>query len=344
LEKVLWPKTLAVFYPHPGNDFDIWKGVLCAIILVGVTAIAVRFIRKAPYLAVGWFWYLGSLVPVIQVVQTGKHAMADRYAYIPLIGIFIIIAWGLPMLMEKWRYKKKALSILVGTLIPVLMMTTWIQVSYWKDTETIFKHTIRVIDNKYSDIALTHNNLGIVLENKGRINEAMTHYRTAIKIKSDFALPHNNLGNILFTIRDNNEAITHYQTALEINPGYAIAHNNLGIVLEVQGKLKEAIDHFKEAVRLNPELVLAHYNLGALLKNAGKLKEAIVQYRLAIKFKPDFALAHNNLGNIFLIMGETETAITHFKLAVKIDPNLDLAHNNLKIALLRLKDKERVKN
>ena len=120
LEKVLWPKTLAVFYPHPGNDFDIWKGILCAIILVGVTTIAVRFIRKTPYLAVGWFWYLGSLIPVIQVVQTGKHAMADRYAYIPLIGIFILVAWGLPELAAKWRYRSKVLTIAAAVILIII--------------------------------------------------------------------------------------------------------------------------------------------------------------------------------------------------------------------------------
>ena len=278
----------------------------------------------------------GTLVPVIQIVQTGGHAMADRYAYVPLIGVFIIIAWGLPGLMAKWRYKKKVLSLAVGICIPILMAMTWVQVGHWKDSETLFKHTIRITDSKYLDLALTHNNLGIVLEEKGRINEAITQYRTAMKVKPDFALPHNNLGNIMYSMQETEEAIAYYKSALKLNPDYAIAHNNLGIALEEKGELEGAIDHYREAVRLEPELVLAHYNLGIVLKEKGEFEEAIAHYGLAIKFKPDFALAHNNLGNTLLAMREPEKAIVHYRLAIKIDPNLVLARNNLKVALLQL--------
>ena len=123
LEKTIWPKGLAIFYPHPANDFILWKGVLCGMVLVGITAISIRLIREARYFAVGGFWYLGTLVPVIGLVQVGAQSMADRYAYIPLIGIFIIIAWGVPALIVKWRYKEKALSISVGIMIPVLMLS-----------------------------------------------------------------------------------------------------------------------------------------------------------------------------------------------------------------------------
>jgi len=335
LRKTVWPKELGVFYPHPGNALAVWKGILCGMALVGITIIAIRFIRKAPYFAVGWFWYLGTLVPVIQIVQTGRHAMADRYAYVPLIGIFIIVAWGLPELMAKWRYKKKVLSISAGILIPTLMMITWVQVGHWKDSETLFKHTIRVAGNKYPDRALTHNNLGIVLEEEGRISEAITHYRAAMKIKPDFALPHNNLGNIMFFMRETEEAIIYYKAALKLNPDYAIAYNNLGIALEEKGEFEGAIDHYREAVRLKPELVLAHYNLGTVLKEKGEFEEAIDHYREAIRFKPDFALAHNNLGNTLLAMRQTEEAIVHYRIAIKINPKLTLARNNLKIALLQ---------
>merc|ERR1711969_513138 len=152
-----------MFYPHPGNTLAVWKVILCGIALVGITIISIRLIRKAPYFAVGWFWYLGTLVPVIGIVQIGGQAMADRYAYIPLIGIFIIVAWGVPELISKWRYKEKVLSISVGIIIFALLITTWRQVSHWKNSITIFKHAIQVTDKKYPNFSGVHNNLGTAL-------------------------------------------------------------------------------------------------------------------------------------------------------------------------------------
>ena len=297
-----------------------------------ITLVAVRWIRRTPYLAFGWFWFLGTLVPVIQIVQTGAHAMADRYTYIPIIGLFIMVAWGLPDLLARWNHREKAPVIFAGLLIP-LMVVTWNQVGHWKDSITLFKHAISVTDNKYSDLALTHNNLGIAQEEKGRLSEAIAQYRTAMKIKPDFALPHNNLGNILFASQKTEEAITYYKSALKLSPDYAMAHSNLGIALEEKEELEEAIAHYREAVRLEPNLVLAHYNLGIVLKEKGELEEAISHYRAAIKFKPDFVLAHINLGNVLLAIQKTDEAITHYRFAIKINPNHILAHNNLKIAL-----------
>jgi len=161
LGKMIWPSGLSILYPHPGNALPVWQGILCGMVLVGITIISIRLIRKVPYFAVGWFWYLGTLVPVIGIVQVGGQAMADRYAYVPLIGIFIIAAWGVPELISKWRYKEKVLSISVGIIIPTLLVTTWWQVSHWKNSITIYKHAIRVTDKKYPNLALIHNNLGI---------------------------------------------------------------------------------------------------------------------------------------------------------------------------------------
>jgi len=196
-EKMIWPEKLAVFYPHPGNTLAVWKGLLCGMALVGITIISIRLIRKALYFAVGWFWYLGTLVPVIGIVQVGGQAMADRYAYIPLIGIFIIVAWGVPELISKWRYKEKVLSISVGIIIFTLLITTWKQVSHWKNSITIFKHAIRVTDKKYPNFASIHYNLGIALVAEGKNEEAISHYKMAIKINPDFALAQKNLETVL---------------------------------------------------------------------------------------------------------------------------------------------------
>ena len=193
LGKMIWPAKLAIFYAHPGNALAVWKGILCGMVLVGISAVTIRFIRKVPYLAFGWFWYLGTLVPVMQIVQTGRHGMADRYAYIPLIGIFIIVAWGLPELMAKWRYRDKFLILLAGIYFPILMVTTWNQVSHWKNSITIFKHAIRVTDKEYPDFALTHINLGNALLTERKTEEGIFHYRMAIKLKPDFADARHNL-------------------------------------------------------------------------------------------------------------------------------------------------------
>jgi len=208
--KMIWPRGLSILYPHPGNTLAVWKGILCGIALVGITIISIRLIRKAPYFAVGWFWYLGTLVPVIGIVQVGGQAMADRYTYIPLIGIFIIVAWGVPELISKWHYKEKVLSISVGIIIFTLLITTWRQVSHWKNSITIFKHAIRVTDKKHPTFAIAYNNLGIVLFAKQKNEEAISHYKMAIKLKPDYAKAYNYLGEALFTEQKIEEAISHY--------------------------------------------------------------------------------------------------------------------------------------
>ena len=198
--------------------------------------------------------------------------MADRYAYVPLIGIFIIVAWGLPELMAKWRHKKKVLSISAGILISALMMITWVQVGHWKNSITIFKHTIRVTDKTYPTFALAHNNLGIALVPEGKNEEAISHYKMAIGLKPDYAAAHNNLGNALFDEGKNEEAISHYKMAIKANPDYAQAYNNLGVVLFNTKMTEEAIDYFKEAIRVRPNYFDAHNNLETALLRSEELE------------------------------------------------------------------------
>ena len=180
LGKMIWPSGLSVFYAHPGNTLPVWKGILCGMALVGITIISIRLIRKAPYFAVGWFWYLGTLVPVIGIFQATAFAMADHYAYITLIGIFIIVAWGVPELISKWRYKEKVLSVSAGIIIFTLLITTWKQVGYWKNSITIFKHAIKVTDKEYPDFSLVYNNLGLALYAEGKTEEAIAHYKLSL--------------------------------------------------------------------------------------------------------------------------------------------------------------------
>jgi len=175
-----------------------------------------------------------------------------------LIGIFIIVAWGLPELMAKWRHKKKVLSISAGILILTLMPITWIQVSHWKNSITIFKHAIKVTDKKYPNFSLVHNNLGIALVAEGKNEEAISHYKMAIKVNPNHTLPYYNLGIAMTAQQKNEEAISYYKMAIRLNPNLTNAHYNLGIVLIQKGKMKEAVHHFRETVRLRPDLVKAH--------------------------------------------------------------------------------------
>jgi protein O-mannosyl-transferase len=256
LKKMIWPENLAFFYPYPFDN--VLEGILCCITLIGITIISIKFIRKAPYFAVGWLWYLGTFVPVIGIVPPGGgwpgSVTADRYAYIPLIGIFIIIAWGIPEIISKWRYKEKILSVSAGIVILGLMITTQEQVRYWKNTITIFKHTLQVTDKKYPNLAIVHNNLGIALFTDGKIEEAISQYKTAIKLKPDLIKPYYNLGIALFNYHKIEEAISQYKMAIKLNPNHSYAHYNLGLVLLHQGDLKGAIFHFKETLRITPDL------------------------------------------------------------------------------------------
>jgi len=231
LWKMLWPKGLAILYAHPGNTLAVWKGVLCGIALLVITTISIKLIRKAPYFVVGWFWYLGTLIPVIGFITPGPHLIADRYAYLPLIGIFVIIAWGVPELLKEWLYRKNVLKASAGILILTLMPITWIQVSHWKSSITVFKHAIKVTDKKYPSFSVVPNHLGVALFAKQKNEEAISHYKMAIKINPDYADAHYNIGIALVAEGKNEEAISHFKMAIELKPDFAAAQKNLETVL-----------------------------------------------------------------------------------------------------------------
>ena len=340
LQKMVWPSNLSVFYPHPEGALPVWKGILCGMVLVGITILAVKWIRKAPYFAVGWFWYLGTLVPVIGIVQVGAQAMADRYAYVPLIGIFIILAWGISGLLEKWDQRKKALPIAAGVVILVLMVVAWVQVGHWKNSITLFKHAISVTENQYPSFSDAHNNLGRALELKGDIGAAIIHYKNAIKINPKENTGYYNIGEILSSISRFEEAkiyykaaITHYKTAIKSSPNDANVYVNLGYFFEKTGNIDAAITHYKTAIKTNPNRVKAYINLGRMLSGVSRFEEAKTYYEEAIRVKPNSRIAHYNLANALSRQGDMEKAITHYKTAIKINPDYPQALSNLGILL-----------
>ncbi|MCP4367597.1 MAG: tetratricopeptide repeat protein [Deltaproteobacteria bacterium] len=291
LGKMIWPFNLTVYYPYP-KYIPVWQSVGAAFILVCLTSLILFAIHSKPYLTTGWLWFLGTLFPVVGLVQMGLHpAMADRYAYVSFIGLFIILAWGVPELLQRWRNNQKGLTILLIALTPVLMMITWNQVRYWKDSITLYKHTLEVNNKNH----VIHSNLGIALFEKGHVNDAIRHYSEALLIKPDYALAHNNLGYALSIQGNIDRAIHHYHMAIRYKPGYAHAHNNLGNALAGQGKKAEAMKHYALALKLKPDFAEAYNNLGVLLYSIGKIDDAIVHFKKALRIKPDYADARNNL-------------------------------------------------
>lgn len=328
--KTIWPQDLAVLYPYP-LSIPFWK-VICSGLFLAVMALAMTLGRKKrPYLFVGWFWFLGTLVPVIGLVQNGLWpALADRWAYVPIIGLFVIAAWGIPDLLARWRYKNSALGILGGILLVTFAVITLFQIGYWKNSRTLFEHTIEVT----GDNPVAHNNLGVSLKEMGEIDAAIQHYREALRIKPDYSKARNNLGAALETMGEIDAAIAHYREVLRIKPDHASTCSNLGGALKKQGHLDEAVALFQKALRLQPDHSEAHNNLGVTLEEQGRIDEAIAHFREALRIKPDYADAHSNLGSALLKQGRTEEAIIHCQKALRIQPDLYLAHNYLGVALV----------
>ena len=366
LFKMCWPLNLAVLYPHPVT-YPIWQSLGAAFLLTVITLSAIAWVRRFPYFTMGWFWYLITLIPVIGLVQVGVQAWADRYTYIPLVGIFMAMAWGISELTKQWSYRNKILSISAGIVIFLLTVLSWQQIQFWKDDFSLYPHAIRVTEN--NDMA--HNNLGTTYYNKGDLDRAMRHYRVAVEINPQKSgtyynmgnvladqghfqeamdqyakalqfqpsnvAAHNDFGNVLMLQGRYDKAIEHLQEAIRIAPDYAKSHGLLGHIFAEQGKRQEAIKHYKMALQINPKLVDVHYNLGTLLANQGQMDEATRHFAMAVQLDPNYAKAHNNLGMALLIQGRIDNAIFHFQEALRADPKNDLARKNLQDALARKK-------
>jgi Tfp pilus assembly protein PilF len=301
--KMFWPLDLAVLYPHPGNQLPLELIVGSALLLLAITILTVWWSSKAPYLIVGWLWFLGTLVPVIGLIQVGQQAMADRYTYIPLIGLFIIIAWGIPDLIPKWRHQKLFLSLGAGLILPSLMVIAWFQVQHWRNSISLFKHAIETTGTNY----VSYHNLGLAFQTEGRFEEAIGEYQKAMAIKPNAAL-----------------------------------HNNMGVIFEKQGLFNEAIREYQEAVALRAHYARPHYNLANVYFRQERLNEAILEYQKAITITPNYLEAHLNLGKAYGRTGQLEKAIQEFNTVLKLNPKSLEAQEFLDLTY-RLKEKQKKK-
>jgi len=257
IRQMFRPARLAVFYPHPENRLPVWEISLALIVLVGITAAAFVFRKRAPYLMTGWLWYLGMLVPVIGLVQVGWQGHADRYTYLPQIGLYIAVTWAVTDLTRSWRLQRIALSAAVLVVVGALSWRSWLQTSYWRDSETLFTHALAVTSN--NDVAL--NNLGIIFLDKGQLDDAISKLQAAIDLRPENAPAHDNLAKALLKKGQVAEAMVHYRKFLELEPANVEARNTLGTALIQQGHVREAIDQWQEVLALQPENGNAASNL-----------------------------------------------------------------------------------
>lgn len=290
LGELVAPVNLAVFYPYP-HEIPVWKSALAALFLIAVSAVAVRFIKKFPLGAAGWFWYLGTLVPVIGLVQVGDQSMADRYAYIPFMGIYMIIAFGASRLVREGRLRGKAAVGLGAAFVAVLLVGAYTQAGHWKDSKSLYTRALAVTENNHH----MHYNYGNLLEREKNFTEAAKHFKAAFEADPSHYKAMSSLATILSRKGDPYTAIDLYQRALQINPDYATALGNRGIVLMQQGKFEAALADLRRAQQLEPQQVNHMINMGLLYYMRGDNVSAKEWLRKALQIDPDNKLARKNL-------------------------------------------------
>jgi len=297
IAKTIYPCPLSVFYPY-STEIPLWEPLLCLVLLICFSLIIVRMTRRAPYLTVGWLWYLGTLVPVIGLVQIGRQAMADRYMYLPSIGLFVMAAWGGLELFNKWQLRKTIQAAIAVIVLLIMLMLTQKQVNYWQNDLTLFGHALDVTENNYT----MQTNYGNALQERGRLHEAVEHFKEALRI----------------------------------NPNDYRAYNNLGLAYLDLGKIDEGIEQFDKILNLDPNFAPAHYNLAVELAKLRKYNEAITQYLYALSLNPDWPDIHNNLAAIYYEQGKRELAVQECLEAVRLDTNFLAARLNLARTLFEL--------
>jgi tetratricopeptide (TPR) repeat protein len=358
VKQMIWPVGLAVFYPHPGDQLPVWE-IGVAIVLLGMAsagAIALR--HKRPYLVTGWFWYLIMLLPVIGLIQVGSQAHADRYTYLPQIGLYLLLAWAIADALTS-RLQCRIVAATASVAVIALAWCAHVQASYWRNGESLWRHALAVTSGNF----MAHDGLGEQLANRGRLDEAIDQFQMALSIAPGYreietnlilALTRNgrldvaitylqtfarerpndaeaqyNLGNALRKKGDSQGAIAAYEKTLSIQARYPAAHYNLGIALDQNGQIDEAIAHYREAVQEQPNYPQAYYLLGNDLLQKARIDDAIAAYEQALKSRPTYPGVENNIGLALCQKGRPSEAIAHWENALAIQPDSVDSLNNL---------------
>ena len=298
LGKIFWPVDLAVFYPYE-HSFPLWQILDSCFILTGITIVVIYAIRKLPFLFVGWFWYLGTLIPVIGLVQVGKQALADRYTYLPSIGIAIMLAWGIPLLFRHEDMRKKILFPAGTACLVIMAVLTWQQCGYWKNSLELWNHALQVTKDNY----IAHNSLGVALIDEGKIEEAIDHYNKAIHMNHNYIIAYNNRGLSHLKLGLYQKALDDFNEAMRLKPDFADPYNNRGFAYAKLAQYQLAIEDFNKAIGLKPDYAEAYNNRGAIYAKFGQYQPAIQDFNNAISLKPDYAEAYKNRGLAYLLQG-----------------------------------------
>jgi tetratricopeptide (TPR) repeat protein len=361
LGKTVWPTDLAVFYPY--LRWRWWEICGAGLAVTLLSIIAVRLARRRPWLPVGWFWFLGSLVPVIGLVQVGIQSMADRYGYIPLVGLFIILTWTVAEWAGKDLRRRRFTALVVLPALTTCAALTFVQTRFWVSTQALFAHATVVSDNNFlahnmlgfelaeqgklddalanfqvalridPNVPETHNNLAMVLLKQGRVSESLTQSTAALRLKANFPEARVNLGRALFLQGNYTQALDHLTRALPSLPDHPVAHADLGDVLARLDRWDEAIAHYSQALRLQPTAPVEN-GLAYALARRGNLPLAILHWQAALQLDPRLADAHFFLGHALAADNQPDQAITHFQQALRLQP--DVSEARLKLAALLL--------
>jgi Flp pilus assembly protein TadD len=359
LRQLVWPFGLSVFYPHPRHTFSVLQVFVATLFLIGVSAAAFMCRRRNPYFLTGWFWFLGMLVPVSGIIQVGEQAHADRYMYLPQIGLYILVTWFVADTVSSWRHRRILLATAMASSIALLMYPAWKQTGYWRDGRALWTHALAVNpqndtahislcdldlrENRLGD-AIFHarkaleirpdsadaeSRLGVALSASGQTEEASIHFKRALETHQIRPRLHYNLGTLLLNSGHFDEAIAEFQKELQIQPEFVEAHNNLGIALTSKGELGEALAHFQKALELYPHLPKVHHNIAMILLRQGQLDQAIAHLQKELQANPASAEAHNDLGIVWSQQGQIDQAINEWQKTLELQPgNLD-AYCNL---------------
>ncbi len=329
--KMFWPGKLAVLYPHPAGGLSMMKVAVCGVALLLVTAVFVWVGLRRRYVLFGWLWYVGTLVPVIGVVQVGVQSMADRYTYVPYIGLFIIIAWSVREVILRRPGLKFVTAVSAAAVLSAMSVCTAMQIKYWRNSSTLFERTIDVTKENW----LMHNNYANILKESGEYEKAVEHFRVALEVKPNNAEVHNNLAGALGKLGRTDKEIEHYRKALELKPDFAVAHYNLATVFLLQGRMDEAIAEYKRSVKFQPDYVEALSQLGFVLSERGDLEEAAGYYKKALAIEPANVIAHGRLGLALASLGRIDEAIREFRVVLSARPDDAEMHFNVGVLLER---------
>lgn len=365
LARMIYSANLALLYSSPEKNLSLARIGLSALVLLIISAAAIVGRRKCPYVLAGWLWYLVMLLPVIDIMQVGDQTRADRYTYLPQIGLYLALSWLAWDLCGSWRPRRPVLGLAAATVVIVLLTDAWIQTAWWKDSISVWKHTLACTPEspiahcnlgialaaqgklaqagqQFNEALLLKpddtrslNNLGTTLSSQGKTDAAIQQFNRALQFNPDDPVAINNLGVALFARGKFNDAIQHYQHALQLKPAYANASYNLGNAYAALGKLEDAAQYYQQALQLNPNLAEAHCNLGLALARQGQLDAAVQQYEQALQLKPDYADALDDLGSALSAQGKADDAVPYYEQALKLNPqNVDVL-NNLGVSLAR---------